>query len=155
PITTPASTTVSSLETLFVLSLAASLLSSSGLSSPHPDIITLPLTPDLITLLQQELKQDLSLDTFCLKSFDATDAAFRIGCVLYNLLADFRETILPRSWFERWLRAVRDFVFVAGADLITPKGAESRSVLPCLSPTAQSSCVACALCRTGCRLRRS
>ena len=24
--------------------------------------------------------------------FDATDAAFRMGCVLYNLLADFRET---------------------------------------------------------------
>src|SRR6266481_1530433 len=40
------------LETLFVLSLAASRLSSSGLSSPHPDIITLPLTPDIITLLQ-------------------------------------------------------------------------------------------------------
>src|SRR5262249_53915228 len=39
------------LETLFVLSLAASLLSSSGLSSLHPDIITLPLTPDIITLV--------------------------------------------------------------------------------------------------------
>jgi hypothetical protein len=48
----------------------------------------------------KELKEDLSLDTFCLKSFDATDAAFRMGCVLYNLLADFRETVLPRSWFE-------------------------------------------------------
>ena len=66
----------------------------------------------------KELKEDLSLDTFCLKSFDATDAAFRTGCVLYNLLADFRETILPRPWFERRLRAVRDFVFVVGADLI-------------------------------------
>src|SRR5262249_42403879 len=39
------------LETLFVLLLAASLLSSSGLSSLHPDIITLPLTPDIITLV--------------------------------------------------------------------------------------------------------
>src|SRR6266480_2829931 len=66
----------------------------------------------------KELKEDLSLDTFCLKSFDATDAAFRMGCVLYNLLADFRETVLPRAWFERRLRAVRDFVFVVGADLI-------------------------------------
>ena len=37
----------------------------------------------------KELKEDLSLDTFCLKSFDATDAAFRMGGVLYNLLADF------------------------------------------------------------------
>ena len=59
----------------------------------------------------KELKEDLSLDTFCLKSFDATDVAFRMGGVLYNLLADFRETVLPRSWFERLLRAVRDFVF--------------------------------------------
>jgi hypothetical protein len=66
----------------------------------------------------KELKEDLSLDTFCLKSFDATDAAFRMGCVLYNLLADFRETLLPRAWFERRLRAVRDFVFLVGADLI-------------------------------------
>ena len=66
----------------------------------------------------KELKEDLSLDTFCLKSFDATDAAFRMGGVLYNLLADFRETVLPRSWFERRLRAVRDFVFLVGADLI-------------------------------------
>jgi hypothetical protein len=66
----------------------------------------------------KELKDDLSLDTFCLKSFDATDAAFRMGGVLYNLLADFRETVLPRSWFEKRLRAVRDFVFLVGADLI-------------------------------------
>jgi hypothetical protein len=67
----------------------------------------------------KELKEDLSLDTFCLKSFDATDAAFRMGCVLYNLLAQFRETVLPRSWFERRLRAIRDFVFLVGADLIS------------------------------------
>ena len=31
--------------------LTSSRLASSGLSSPHPDIITLPLTPDRITLL--------------------------------------------------------------------------------------------------------
>ena len=68
----------------------------------------------------KELKEDLSLNSFCLKSFDATDAAFRMGCVLYNLLADFRETVLPRSWFERRLRAIRDsFVFLVGADLIS------------------------------------
>lgn len=67
----------------------------------------------------KELKEDLSLDSFCLKSFDATDAAFRTGCVLYNLLADFRETVLPRSWFERRLRALRDWVFLVGADLIS------------------------------------
>ena len=66
----------------------------------------------------RRLKEDLSLDGFCLQSFDATDAAFRTGRVLYNLLAGFRETVLPRSWFERRLRAVREFVFLAGEDLI-------------------------------------
>lgn len=69
----------------------------------------------------KELKEDLSLETFCLQSFDATDATFRLGCVAYNLLAGFRETVLPRCWFERRLRAVRDFVFLVGADLI-PQG---------------------------------
>lgn len=64
------------------------------------------------------LKEDLSLDTFCLQSFDATDAAFRTGCVLSNLLVGFRETVLPSCWFERRLRAVQDLVFLVGADLI-------------------------------------
>ena len=49
---------------------------------------------------------------------DATDAAFCMGGVLCNLLAEFRETVLPRRWFEKRLRAVRDFVFLVGADLI-------------------------------------
>lgn len=69
----------------------------------------------------KELKDDLSLDTFCLQSFEATDAAFRLGRVAYNLLAGFRETVLPRCWFERRLRVVRDCVFLVGADLI-PRG---------------------------------
>lgn len=79
----------------------------------------------------KELKEDLSLDSFCLKSFDATDAAFRMGGVLYNLLADFRETVLPRSWFEKRLRAVRDFVFLVGADLIRQgRGVQIRFAMP-------------------------
>jgi Transposase DDE domain group 1 len=69
----------------------------------------------------KELKEDLSLDTFCLHAFDATDATFRLGGVAYNFLAGFRETVLPRCWVERRLRAVRDFVFLVGADLI-PQG---------------------------------
>lgn len=40
----------------------------------------------------KELKEDLSLDIFCLQSFDATDAAFRTGCVLYTFLMGFQET---------------------------------------------------------------
>jgi hypothetical protein len=69
----------------------------------------------------KELKEDLSLDPFCLQSFDATDAAFRLGGVADNCLAGFRETVWPRCWVERRLRAVRDFVFLVGADLI-PQG---------------------------------
>jgi len=66
----------------------------------------------------KELKGDLRLDTFCLRSLDATGAAFLTGCVLYNLLMGCRETGLPSCWFERQLRAVRDLVFLVGADLI-------------------------------------
>jgi len=66
----------------------------------------------------KELKEDLSLDTLCLQSVEATDAAFRTGGVLYNLFMGFRETVLPSYWFERRLRAVRDRVFLVGADLI-------------------------------------
>ena len=38
--------------------------------------------------------------------------------MLYNLLMGFRETVLPACWFERRLRAIRDRVFLVGADLI-------------------------------------
>lgn len=91
-------------------------------------VTTVPFAAEFVTRMYagradsenriKELKEDLSLDTFCLQSFDATDAAFRTGCVLYNLLMGFRETVLPSCWFERRLRAVRDLVFLVGADLI-------------------------------------
>jgi hypothetical protein len=91
-------------------------------------VTTVPVAAELVTRMYagradcenriKELKEDLSLDTFCLQAFDATDAAFRTGCVLYNLLMGFRETVLPSCWFERRLRAVRDRVFLVGADLI-------------------------------------
>jgi len=91
-------------------------------------VTTVPYAAELVTRMYagradsenriKELKEDLSLDTFCLQAFDATDAAFRTGCVLYNLLMGFRETVLPACWFERRLRAVRDWVFLVGADLI-------------------------------------
>ena len=98
-------------------------------------VTTVPYAAELVTRMYagradsenriKELKEDLSLDTFCLRSFDATDAAFRTGCVLYNLLMGFRETVLPSCWFERRLRAVRDLVFLVGADLI-PKARQLR-----------------------------
>lgn len=91
-------------------------------------VTTVPYAAELVTRMYagradsenriKELKEDLSLDTFCLQSFDATDAAFRTGCVLYNLLMGFREMVLPSCWFERRLRAIRDLVFLVGADLI-------------------------------------
>lgn len=78
----------------------------------------------------KELKEDLNLDTFCLKSLDATDAAFRMGCVLYNLLAQFRETILPRSWFERRLQEGQRFCLFGrgGSDL--SKTSSEDSICP-------------------------
>jgi hypothetical protein len=98
-------------------------------------VTSVPFAAELVTRMYagradsenriKELKEDLSLDTFCLQSFDATDAAFRTGCVLYNLLMGFRETVLPSCWFERRLRAVRDLVFLVGADLI-PKARRLR-----------------------------
>ena len=96
-------------------------------------VTTMPSAAELVTRMYagradsenriKELKEDLSLNTFCLQSFDATDAAFRTGCVLYNLLLGFRETVLPTCWFRRRLRAVRDLVFLVGADLLPPPGA--------------------------------
>ena len=51
--------------------------------------------------------------------------------VLYNLLANFRAMVLPRPWFERRLRAVRDFVFLVGADLISQgRKVQIRLALP-------------------------
>jgi hypothetical protein len=98
-------------------------------------VTSVPVAAELVTRMYagradsenriKELKEDLSLDTFCLQSFEATDAAFRTGCVLYNLLMGFRETVLPSCWLERRLRAVRDRVFLVGADLI-PKARRLR-----------------------------
>lgn len=42
---------------------------------------------------------------------------FRTGCVLCNLLMEFRETVLSSCWFERRLQAVGDWVFLVSADL--------------------------------------
>ncbi len=94
-------------------------------------VTSVPFAAELVTRMYagradsenriKELKEDLSLDTFCLQSFDATDAAFRTGCVLYNLLMGFRETVLPSCWFERRLRAVRDRVFSGRCRTDPPK----------------------------------
>lgn len=86
-------------------------------------VTSVPFAAELVTRMYagradsenriKELKEDLSLDTFCLQSFDATDAAFRTGCVLYNLLMGFRETVLPSCWFERRLRTLSEGLPIA------------------------------------------
>ncbi|WP_447973991.1 transposase [Nitrospira sp. Kam-Ns4a] len=91
-------------------------------------VTSVPYAADLVTWMDagradsenriQALTEALSLDTFCLQSFDATDAAFRTGCVLDTFLRGFRETVLPSCWFERRLRAVRDLIVLVAADLI-------------------------------------
>lgn len=73
-------------------------------------VTTMPYVTDLVIRtyaeradsenLIRELKEDLSLDMFCLQSFDATDTAFQTGCVPYNLLMGFRETVVPSCWCE-------------------------------------------------------
>lgn len=91
-------------------------------------VTSVPFAAELVTRMSvsradgehriKELKKDLSPVTVYLQSFDATNAPFRIGCVLYTLLMSFLDMVLPSCWFERWLRTVRDRVFFVGADLI-------------------------------------
>ncbi|MSP38821.1 MAG: SAM-dependent DNA methyltransferase [Deltaproteobacteria bacterium] len=68
---------------LVELRLVVSRLSLSGLSSFHPDIITLPLTPDIITLLQQArydtliaLPKGANLGDALVKAMDAIERDF-------------------------------------------------------------------------------
>jgi hypothetical protein len=42
----------------------------------------------------KELKEDFGADGFCLQSFYGTEAAFRLICFLFNLMADFKREVL-------------------------------------------------------------
>src|ERR1700739_3208491 len=63
----------------------------------------------------KELKEDFGADGFCLQSFDGTEAAFRLICFLFNLIADFKRDVTqdqaPR------LATLRTKVLVIGAIL--------------------------------------
>jgi hypothetical protein len=63
----------------------------------------------------KELKEDFGADGFCLQSFDGTEAAFRLICFLFNLIADFKREVTqdqaPR------LATLRTQVLVVGAIL--------------------------------------
>jgi hypothetical protein len=61
----------------------------------------------------KELKEDFGADGFCLQSFDGTEAAFRLICFLFNLIAEFKREVIqdpaPR------LSTLRTQVLVIGA----------------------------------------
>jgi len=63
----------------------------------------------------KELKEDFGANGFCLHSFDGTEAAFRLICFLFNLVAHFKEDI-TRNPSPR-LMTLRSQVLVAGAVL--------------------------------------
>jgi hypothetical protein len=68
----------------------------------------------------KELKEDFGADGFCLQSFNGTEAAFRLICFLFNLIADFKRDV-TRDPSPR-LMTLRTQVLVAGAIL----GADGR-----------------------------
>ena len=45
----------------------------------------------------KELKEDFGADGFCLQSFDGTEAAFRLICFLFNLLANFKREVMQNE----------------------------------------------------------
>jgi hypothetical protein len=68
----------------------------------------------------KELKEDFGADGFCLQSFDGTEAAFRLLCFLFNLIAEFKREV-TRDPAPR-LMTLRSQVLVVGAIL----GAQGR-----------------------------
>jgi hypothetical protein len=71
----------------------------------------------------KELKEDFGADGFCLQSFDGTEAAFRLICFLFNLIADFKREV-TRDESPR-LMTLRSRVLVVGAIL----GADGRKAV--------------------------
>jgi hypothetical protein len=71
----------------------------------------------------KELKEDFGADGFCLQSFDGTEAAFRLICFLFNLIADFKREV-TRDESPR-LMTLRSQVLVVGAIL----GADGRKAV--------------------------
>src|SRR5271157_1441670 len=61
----------------------------------------------------KELKEDFGAGGFCLQSFDGTEAAFRLICFLFNLIADFKREV-TRDEKPR-LMTLRSKLFVIGA----------------------------------------
>lgn len=63
----------------------------------------------------KELKEDFGADGFCLQSFDGTEAAFRLICFLFNLIAEFKREVIQNE--APRLSTLRTQVLVIGAIL--------------------------------------
>lgn len=63
----------------------------------------------------RELKWDYGIDGFCMKKFYATEAAFRMVCVTYNLMEQFVKTLGFTA--KRTLGTLRTLIFACGAML--------------------------------------
>ena len=68
----------------------------------------------------KELKEDFGADGFCLHSFDGTEAAFRLICFLFNLIADFKREVTQNE--APRLITLRTRLLVIGAI----RGADAR-----------------------------
>jgi hypothetical protein len=68
----------------------------------------------------KELKEDFAANGFCLQSFDGTEAAFRLICFLFNLVAAFKREVMANE--SPRLMTLRTDVLVVGAIL----GADGR-----------------------------
>jgi len=68
----------------------------------------------------KELKEDFGADGFCLQSFYGTEAAFRLICFLFNLIANFKREVTQDE--SSRLITLRTKLLVSGAIL----GAEGR-----------------------------
>jgi hypothetical protein len=68
----------------------------------------------------KELKEDFAANGFCLKSFDGTEAVFRLICFLFNVMAAFKREVMENE--SPRLMTLRTDVLVVGAIL----GAEGR-----------------------------
>lgn len=62
----------------------------------------------------KELKYDFGADQFCLKSFWATEAAFRFIMVAYNLMSLFRHIAIQSSRLST-MRTIKAYCFALGA----------------------------------------
>ena len=71
----------------------------------------------------KELKDDFGADGFCLHSFDGTEAAFRLICFLFNLIADFKREVTQNE--APRLMTLRTRLLVIGAI----RGADGRQQL--------------------------